>query len=290
MRAGMPGFDWTLLLRRPVFETAALLFGLVVGSFANVCIHRLPTDYEPAPGRFGWLRDMWRQARSLVHPPSHCPRCGRPIRPWDNVPLVSWLLLRGRCRACGERISPRYPAVEAASGALWLGLALLHGPQLSTLVEMLLATALLVLVLIDLEHQLLPDVVTIPGTLVGVGVAFLPGSPVSPLEAAASAAAGYLLFAFLAWIWRRYRGIEALGQGDWKMAAMLGAFLGWQRLLLTLVIASAAGSLAGLAIVVLGRGGWQSRLPLGSFLGAAAILVLFLAGRVLGWYGGVLRG
>jgi leader peptidase (prepilin peptidase) / N-methyltransferase len=290
MRAGMPGPDWTLLWRTPAFETTALLLGLVVGSFANVCIHRLPLDYEPAAGRFGWLRDLWSQARSVVHPPSHCPRCSRPIRPWDNVPLVSWALLRGRCRACGAPISLRYPAVEATNGLLWLGLSLLHGPRLSTVVEMLLSTALLILVLIDLEHQLLPDVVTLPGTLLGIAAAFLPGWPVSPLEAVASALGGYLAFALLAWIWRRYRGIEALGEGDWKMAAMLGAFLGWERLLLTLVIASAAGSVVGILLIVFGRRGWQSRLPLGSFLGAAGILVLFLAGRMLGWYGGVVRG
>ncbi len=290
MRAGMPGPDWSLLLRPPAFEATAFVLGLILGSFANVCIHRLPLDYEPAPGRLGWLRDLWRQLRSVVHPPSHCPRCGRRIRPWDNLPLLSYLLLRGRCRACGAPISLRYPAVEAVNGALWLGLAWAHGPRLSTAVEMLLTTALLVLVLIDLEHQLLPDAVTIPGTLAGIGAAFLRGWPVTPLEAVTSAAAGYLGFALLAWGWRRFRGIEALGQGDWKMAAMLGAFLGWERLLLTLVLASAAGSLVGLTTIAAGRGGWQAKLPFGSFLGGAGIAVLFLGGRLLGWYGGLFHG
>ncbi len=290
MRAGMPGPDWSLLLRTPAFEVTALLMGLVLGSFANVCIHRLPLDYEPAPGRLGWLRDLWRQGRSVVHPPSHCPRCGRRIRPWDNLPLLSWALLRGRCRACGAPISLRYPAVEAANGLLWLALAWVHGPSLATVVEMALATALLVLLLIDLEHQLLPDAVTVPGTLLGVAAAFLPGWPVSLPDALASAAAGYLGFALLAWAWKRLRGIEALGQGDWKMAAMLGAFLGWERLLLTLVLASAAGSMVGLAIIVAGRGGWRARLPFGSFLGGAGIVVLFAGPRLLGWYGGLLHG
>jgi leader peptidase (prepilin peptidase) / N-methyltransferase len=285
MRAGMPGLDWTPILRTPVFEIAALLFGLVVGSFANVCIHRLPQDYEPTPGRLGPLRDLWRQAVSVVHPGSHCPRCGRAIRPWDNVPVLSWLWLRGRCRACALPIAIRYPAVEAANGLLWLGLALAGGPRLQTLVAMLFVTVLLILVLIDLEHQLLPDVLTLPGTAIGIAASFLPGARVAPLHAAAAALGGYLCFALLAWLWRRLRGIEALGQGDWKMAALLGAFLGSSGLLLTVLIASAAGSLVGVALIVRGGGGWQSRLPFGSFLGAAGIVAVFAADGILSWYG-----
>jgi leader peptidase (prepilin peptidase)/N-methyltransferase len=290
MRAGMPGLDWTPFVRTPVFEITALLFGLVVGSFANVCIHRLPRDYEPAPGRLGWLRDLWRQALSVVHPGSHCPRCGRAIRPWDNVPVLSWLALRGRCRACGLPISIRYPAVEAANGLLWLGLAHTAGPRVQTLVFMPFVTVLLILVLIDLEHQLLPDVLTLPGTALGIAASFLPGARVSPLHAAAAALGGYLCFALLAWVWRRLRGIEALGQGDWKMAALLGAFLGFPGLLLTVLIASAAGSLVGVALIARGGGGWQSRLPFGSFLGAAGIVAVFAADRLLGWYRILLLG
>ncbi len=290
MRAGMSGLDLTAWLREPEFAIAAFLFGLVVGSFANVCIHRLPRDYEPSPGPLGQLRDLVRQAFSVVHPGSRCPRCLTPIRPWDNVPILSWLLLRGRCRSCRLPIPLRYPAVEAANGLLWMGLGLWHGPRLRTALEMALVTVLLVLALNDLEHQLLPDVLTLPGTAVGLAVAFLPGSPVAPLAAAASALAGYRLFALLAWTWKRLRGVEALGRGDWKMAALLGAFLGWQGLLLTLLLASAAGSLVGLALVARGGGGWQSRLPFGSFLGLAGIVVVFFADRLLGWYRGLLLG
>jgi leader peptidase (prepilin peptidase)/N-methyltransferase len=133
-----------------------------VGSFANVCIHRLPLEQEPATGRFAWAIDLWRQVSSVVHPPSHCPRCGRPIRPWDNVPIASWLALRGRCRSCRAPISWRYPAVEASNGLLWLGLAAMRGPAVQTVVAMALAAALLVLALIDLEHQLLPSPPGVP--------------------------------------------------------------------------------------------------------------------------------
>jgi leader peptidase (prepilin peptidase)/N-methyltransferase len=277
----MPAPDWSLLLRTPAFETTAFLLGLVVGSFANVCIHRLPQDTEPASGPFAPAIGLWRQILSVVHPPSHCPRCGQPIRPWDNLPIVSWLALRGRCRSCRAPIAWRYPAVEAANGALWLVLALSRGPSAQTLVAMALVTALLVLSLIDLEHQLLPDAITLPGTAAGLAASVLPGSLVSPLESALAAAGGWLAFASVALVWKKLRGIDALGEGDWKMAAMLGSFLGWERLLLNVLLASASGALVGVAAMVTRRGGWQSRLPLGTFLGVAGIAMVLWGDAIL---------
>jgi leader peptidase (prepilin peptidase) / N-methyltransferase len=262
-------FDWTLLTETPAFEVTALLVGLVVGSFANVCIHRLPRN------------------QSIVSPPSRCPTCGARIRPWDNLPVLSWLLLRGRCRDCRAPISPRYPAVEAANGLLWLALAALRGPRLQTLVAMVLVTALLVLTLVDLAHQLLPDRVTLPGIVLGLGASFLPGSPLPPLEAAASAAGGYAAFALVWWIWKTLRRLDALGQGDWKMAAMLGACLGWQKMLLTVFLASIGGAVVGLVVLRL-RG--TDRLPLGTFLGTAGILVVLFGDTLVTWYGGLLGG
>jgi leader peptidase (prepilin peptidase)/N-methyltransferase len=286
----MAGLDWTLLLRSPVFEVYALLIGLVVGSFANVCIHRLPADFEPAPGRLGFLRDLGRQALSVVHPPSHCPRCRTPIRWYDNVPILSWLALRARCRSCRLPIPVRYPAVEAANGLLWLAIAVLNGPRLRTLVEMLFVTALVVLVIVDLEHQLLPDAVTLPGTALAFLASFLPGSPVPPLESALAGLFGYVAFAFLAWAWRRFRGLEALGEGDWKMAAMLGALLGSERLMMVLLVASTVGAAVGVGTILLGRGGWQSKLPFGTFLGLAALVVLYAGESLLAAYRGLFRG
>jgi leader peptidase (prepilin peptidase) / N-methyltransferase len=290
MRAAMPAPDLSALAQSPGFEIVALVVGLAVGSFANVCIHRLTIDFEPAGGRLGWLRDIGRQLRSLLDPPSHCPRCQRAIRPWDNVPILSWLLLRARCRDCGLPISPRYPAVELLNGLLWLGLALRQGPRPETVVQMVLASALLVLLLTDLEHFLLPDAITIPFTWAGIGLSFVPGWHLRPVAAIGAAAGGYLVFWALASAWRRWRGIEALGEGDWKLAAMLGAFLGWDSLLLTLVLASAAGSLFGVAVILARRGSLQSRLPFGTFIAAAAILVLFVGRSWLAWYAGALRG
>jgi leader peptidase (prepilin peptidase)/N-methyltransferase len=280
----MPFLDWTLLLRTPAFEVTSLLLGLVVGSFANVCVHRLPREHEPATGRFSRAIDLWRQMRSVVSPGSHCPRCGRPIRPWDNIPILSWLLLRGRCRSCRAPIGWRYPAVEAANGLLWLALAATRGPAVRTLVAMVLVTALLVLSLIDLEHQLLPDAITLPGIALGLAVSFLPGSPLRPLAAALAAAGGWLSFALVALAWKQLRHIDALGEGDWKLAALLGSFFGWESLLLTVLIASASGALVGVLILLSGRGGWRSKLPLGTFLGAAGVVMVFFGDAILVWY------
>jgi leader peptidase (prepilin peptidase)/N-methyltransferase len=265
----MPLPDWTLLLRTPAFEVTALLLGLVVGSFANVCIHRLP------------------RGQSVVLPPSRCPGCRALIRPWDNIPVLSWIVLRGRCRACGTPIALRYPAVEAANGLLWLALAALHGPRPQTLVSMLVVSVLFVLSLIDLEHMLLPDVLTLPGIVLGLGASVLPGSPIRPVEAAAAAAGGYLAFAAVWWIWRRFRGIDALGQGDWKLAAMLGACLGWPKMLLTVFLGCVLGAVVGVVVLRL-RG--TDRLPFGTFLGAAGILVIFVGDALVAWYGGLFGG
>lgn len=256
------------LLQSPIREIAALLFGLAVGSFANVVILRLP------------------EGRSLVHPPSRCPRCGAPIRPWQNVPVLSWLALRGRCAACGEPIAWRYPAVELANGLLWMGLAATGTPGPRMLFEMLLVTALLVLGLIDLDHQILPDAITIPSTAAGLAASLLPGWPITPVGALAAAAGGWAAMALVAVLYRRARGVEGLGQGDWKMAAMLGACLGWQPLLLTVFLATLSGTLVGVGMMAAGRSARDTRLPLGSFLALAAIAVVFAGRPILTWYAG----
>ena len=144
--------------------------------------------------------------------------------------------------------------------------------------------------LIDLEHQLLPDAITLPGIAVGLATSFLPGSSVAPLSAAAAAAGGWLAFAAVARVYRRTRGMEGLGQGDWKMAAMLGAFLGWQKMLLTVLLASVAGTVVGLILIALRGRDMRYALPFGTFLGVGAILVVFLGDPVLVWYRGLFDG
>ncbi len=254
--------DWT-------WRAAALLFGLLVGSFANVCIHRLPLRL------------------SVVRPGSRCPHCESAIRAWQNVPVLSFLLLGARCARCRAPISWRYPLVEALNGALWLALAWQHGMQVRAGVLMVLATALIVLALIDLDHQILPDVITLPGIVAGLVVSGLPGWPVGWLEAGLTAAGGYLAFAAVAESWKRLRGIEALGQGDWKMAAMLGAFLGWQQLLLVVFLASFLGALVGLVLIARHGGDLRRAVPLGTFLSLAALVALFVGQPLLAWYRGL---
>jgi leader peptidase (prepilin peptidase)/N-methyltransferase len=263
-----PGVE--LLLRLWTWE--ALVLGLIVGSFANVCVHRLP------------------RGESIVAPGSRCPRCGAPIRFWENVPLLSYVVLRGRCRVCRDPISVRYPVVELANGLLYACIAAVMGPTVHALIAMLLGSSLLILSLIDLDHRLLPDIITIPGIFAGIAASFVPGSSVSPLGAAAAAAAGYLMFFAVARVYRSLRGVEGLGQGDWKLAAMLGAFLGWEKMLLTVFLAALVGSLVGLFLIRFRGKTGQHALPLGTFLGFAGILVVLVGDPVLSWYKALLRG
>jgi leader peptidase (prepilin peptidase)/N-methyltransferase len=297
---------------RLYFAACSFLFGLVFGSFANVVIHRLPDRDPPDAGDQasdlpvpqGRLRDLWSRVAEDLRPDwrailrswrrvsepsrSRCPRCGAWIAAFDNLPVVSFLVLGGRCRQCRAPISWRYPAVELLNGLLWAGIALMYGPNPRTLLLMLLATALVALAAIDAEIQQLPDAITIPGVLLGLVASQLnpwPSvDPVALLTAALSAAGGYLALAILGLSWGSLRGMEGFGQGDWKMVAMLGAFLGAKALLLTVLIASFVGSLVGVVLIRLERGGWQSKLPLGTFLSLAGILVLFVGDGALAWY------
>jgi leader peptidase (prepilin peptidase)/N-methyltransferase len=261
MIANPPDFVW------PFFAAA---LGLIIGSFSNVCIHRIPLE------------------QSVVHPRSRCPRCRTPITAWDNVPVLSYLFLGGRCRVCRSRISIRYPLVEALNAALYFAVACLYPPGLSALATMAFVNALLILSLIDLDHQLLPDVITKPGIAVGLAASLLEGPP-TWRESALSAVAGYLMLMTVAKVWRRLRGFEALGQGDWKLVAMLGAFLGWQKLLLTVLLATTTGTIVGLSLIVVGGRSFQEKLPFGTFLGAAGILVAFVGTPLVEWYAGLLR-
>jgi leader peptidase (prepilin peptidase) / N-methyltransferase len=244
------------------------VLGLLIGSFANVCIHRIP------------LRE------SVVAPRSRCPSCRVPIAPKDNVPLVSWVILGGRCRACKATISARYPLVELSNGLGYVLVAAIHGLDARALVEMAFLTSLLILGLIDYDHHILPDAITLPGIAAGVGASFIPGPP-SPMASMASAGGAYLGFAMIAKLYERARGIEGLGQGDWKMAAMLGAFLGWQQTLFAVFLGAAIGSLVGVvAMVFLGKGS-RHALPFGTFLALGAACAVFVGEPTLRWYSGL---
>ena len=242
------------------------LLGLSVGSFLNVCVHRLP------------------RRQSLVHPGSRCPHCGYVLRWYDNIPVVSYLLLRGRCRKCGDAIAIRYPALELVTLVLFLVHGAVFGWSALLVVRLIFACAMVVLFAIDLEHHLLPDAITLPGIVAG-----LLFSTVLP-PGIVSALLGMLIGGGALWLigeaYFRYSGQEGMGGGDVKMLAMIGAFLGWKLVLVTLVLSSVAGSLIGVFVIVLKRGGMKYALPYGTFLALGALAASLAGERLVTWYAG----
>ncbi len=242
--------------------------GACIGSFLNVCIHRLP-----------------RRA-SVVRPRSACPGCGGPIAWHDNIPVLSYLILGGRCRRCRAPISPRYPLVEAATSILFVLLFLKRGPTFAFALDALLVAALLALIVVDALHQILPNAITLPGIALGLLSSPLRGAGGRPvIDALVGAALGFLL----PWaineayrLWQAARGVprdrreDGIGQGDFKLLAMIGAFLGVRLLLFTLLVGAVTGALFGVAMMLWRGYGWKSKLPYGVFLGGAAILAVFM--------------
>ena len=264
----------------------AALFGLVIGSFLNVCIVRIP------------------QEKSIVVPASACPKCGAPIKPWDNIPVVSWLLLGGRCRGCKEPISWMYPVVELLTGALFLGCYLAFGLTTEALKWAVFSALLVVLVFTDMRDRILPNVINYSGFAAGLllslvtkpsdGVAlwiakrvfdFPPPAPVISLaDALLGAAFGSGLLWLVAEFYFRLRKREGMGLGDVKMMLMAGAFLGLKRTLLTILAGSVLGSVLGLAFMMAKRKDSDYELPFGTFLGMAAVLVMFFGTPLVNWY------
>jgi leader peptidase (prepilin peptidase)/N-methyltransferase len=244
---------------------AALLFGLLIGSFLNVLVHRLP------------------RGESIVRPGSHCPACGAPVRPFDNVPVLSWVLLGGRCRDCRAPIAIRYPAIELANGLLWMLVFLQARDWAEGVSGALLASACLALLAIDAEFQILPDRITLTGLAAGLALSFVSSTrtPASALLGAALGGGGLWLVAFL---YRRIAGQEGMGLGDVKMLAMIGAFLGPAGVLVTILLASVSGSIVGLALIAAGRGDRRMRLPFGVFLAVGAVAAFFFGDALLERY------
>jgi leader peptidase (prepilin peptidase)/N-methyltransferase len=245
------------------------LFGLVIGSFLNVCIYRLPRD------------------QSIAWPASRCTTCGRQLSWYENIPVVSWLALRARCRTCGERISAMYPVIEIATAVIFAGALAWYGFTPLFAVRLAFACAMLVLFVIDLQHQILPNEITLPGIAAGLmaSVFLEPGFT----EAIIGAAAGAGVLWLIAWGYERLRHQEGLGFGDVKMLAMIGAFLGWRSMLLTLVIASFLGSVVGVSLIASGRGDLGSKLPFGTFLALAAVVSALVGPEIVAWYAGFYR-
>jgi leader peptidase (prepilin peptidase)/N-methyltransferase len=275
-----------MVLPAPIIAVAIACLGLVIGSFLNVCIVRIPSG------------------KSIVSPPSACPKCGKQIRPWDNIPVISWLVLRGKCRGCKSKISAIYPAVELLTGALFLGCFLAFGLTIDALKWAIFSALMIVLVFTDLRERILPDVVNFPGFAAGLALSFFTAPsdgaaswiirhmvawmPPRPVVSFADALLGAALGSAFLWLvseaYFRLRHREGMGLGDVKMMLLIGAFLGPKLTLLTILAGSLLGSVLGVAFILASRNDSDYELPFGTFLGIAAVLVMFFGTPVVQWY------
>lgn len=253
-------------MRGPLLTAFGFLFGLVVGSFCNVCIHRIP------------------RGESIVTPRSHCPHCHLLVRAVDNIPLVSFLLLRGQCRSCGHRISWHYPVVEFLTGLLFLLAFFRFGVTWRTGLLLTFLAALVIVTFIDLEHQIVPDVITLPGIGIGLAASLLFRDPIF-WNALLGALIGGGIFYLVAVLSQ-----GGMGGGDIKLTAMIGAFLGWKQVLLTIFVGTLAGSVIAIFLLATGKKGRKDPMPFGPFLALGAVLVLFWGQEILAWYWHLLRG
>ena len=247
------------------------LFGTLIGSFLNVCIYRLPRH------------------ESIAWPGSHCPVCSHPIAWYDNIPLVSYLILAGRCRHCSVRIPVRYPVVEALNAIGYVGLLWFFGAGWPAVVYGLLYSALLVVAGTDLSHKIIPNVITFPGIAVGL----ISASTILPLGFVNSLigllVGGGILW-FLAWASPYLFGKEGMGGGDIKLLAMIGAFLGWKPALITIMVGSLLGSIVGITLIALRVIKREDYIPFGPFLVCGALVALFFGQSILDWYLRLLAG
>jgi leader peptidase (prepilin peptidase)/N-methyltransferase len=291
--------DALLGLPVPLAVIFIAALGAIIGSFLNVVIFRLPRE------------------ESIVFPNSRCPNCSTAIHAYDNIPVISYLILRGRCRKCDAKISSRYPAVEALTGLIFVAV-FLHdvivrgGPTLALPFDLLLVSALVALVFIDAEHMILPNAITYPGIVFALvarfllpflmgenafddlssltRVSYLAGWPlwaVSLVGAVLGALAGGGSLWLMGWLWEKLRGVEAMGLGDVKMMFMVGAYLGWRLTVLTIFLGVLTASLTGILLMLKrGERNMQMLLPFGIFLGTGSIIALLVGARIIAWYAG----
>lgn len=257
-----------------LFACYAAILGAIIGSFLNVVIHRYPLE------------------ESIVFPPSHCPSCRTRIRWYDNIPVVSWLVLRGRCRACGAHITARYPLVELANALFYVAVYLHTGVSVAFIPIAAMVSMILVLIYIDADIQILPDVIDIPGIVLGLIIGVLGLGTLEPslvlsqslTDAALGAFIGGGSIAVIILTYWLIRKIEGMGWGDAKMMAMLGAMMGWRAAIATLLLGSVAGAIVGVPLALRSSRGMQYALPFGVFLGIAGLAILFFGHTLTSWY------
>lgn len=261
-----------------VFALAAGVLGLIVGSFLNVVIHRLPImmerDWAAQCAELRGEAPPVFEPLSLARPRSRCPRCGHAITAVENIPVLSWLLLRGRCKGCAAPISFRYPLVEALTGLLFAFAAWHFGFAAAGLGALVFLAALVALTGIDFDTQLLPDDITLPLLWLGLALNAL-GVYTDLKSAVIGAMAGYLSLWAVYWSFKLITGKEGMGYGDFKLLAALGAWLGWQVLPLTVLLSSLVGAVVGIALMVIARHGRNVPIPFGPYLAAAGAIALF---------------
>ncbi len=247
-------------------QLMVFVFGLCVGSFLNVCIYRLPAGV------------------SIVFPGSRCPYCEHPIRAYDNVPILGWLLLRGRCRHCKHPIALRYPMVELLTGLTALACLLRFGPKPPALVYFLFCAALIVVAFIDIDHQIIPNAISLPGIPIGLGLSFfLP--QLRFVDAVLGALVGGGSLYLVAWLYSLIKGLDGMGGGDIKLLAMIGTFVGWKGVIFTIFIGSVTGTAAGVAQMVARRKlNGKLRIPFGPFLAIGAMAYVFYGRELILWY------
>ena len=255
-----------------IFSIFSFLLGTVVGSFLNVVILRLPDPDQ-----------------SIAFPASHCPGCQTPLHWYENIPIASYLVLRGKCRTCRKKISIQYPLVELSMGLLSLGLFHRFGPSLSFLVYFVFAAALLAIIVIDLYHQIIPDVISLPGIVLGFVSSFFIPEVTWQQSALGILLGGGLLYA-IALTYYLIAKRDGMGGGDIKLLAMIGAFLGWQSLLFVVFFSSLTGSIIGILAMIKQKKGGRTRIPFGPFLATSALAWLFFKPQILNlwaWYLGL---
>jgi leader peptidase (prepilin peptidase)/N-methyltransferase len=249
-----------------VMVVYSALLGLALGSFVNVCIYRIPLK------------------KSIIRPPSSCPHCGERVRFYDNIPLISYLLLLGKCRYCRTPLAWHYPAVEAMIGLLSLSLFIRYGLSYQYLLWLLFTSALVAITFIDLRHQIIPDVISLPGIVAGLGASFVPGATVLWHESLIGIIAGGGSLYLVAVVYQRITGKDGMGGGDIKLLAMIGAWMGWRFLPMIIFLSSLVGAVIGLCFLLASGKGLRVRIPFGPFLSLGALVCLFFGPEILNWY------
>lgn len=274
-----------------LFVSIIALLGLMVGSFLNVVIHRLPIMMEHSFRHECSCLDLPDESEippipvySLVAPRSACPHCGHAISALENIPLLSWLVLRGRCRSCSARISARYPLVELLTAITSGWIAWRYGISLHTAGALLFTWFLIALIFIDADTSLLPDDLTLP--LIWTGLLFnLNTGYVALPDAVIGAVAGYLSLWSVYWAFKLLTGKEGMGYGDFKLLAALGAWLGWKMLPVIILLSSVTGAILGILMIALARHGLGKPMPFGPYLGIAGFIAMHWGTPLLVWYG-----